>query len=636
MVPFLEGFPSALMTSTTCSHPILPATIPAHPRLLAETSDWGRLATQVMGDSVSGSIFASLQTRAELLLSVPPLERVLTGYRLLAISREALERIAALVVVFKVTNELRYALRAGEEIKAVCRFTDWNPNHFLDTAEMAFAVALGLDWLHDFLSAAEQKEASQALKEKALLPSLDEPERWFVKGNNNWNQVCHSGLAMAAIAIAEREPQLAERILARAIGNLHYAAIAYAPNGAYPEGPTYWVYGTIYHVLLAAALVRLTGSTQGVDAYAGFVASADYINQVTTPQGRFYTYADAEPTRHLLAPLFWFARQYRRPDWLRVDLRLLKENLGLYEQHHFDHYRFLAMVLLWRDPSLDSAIETGPATHWLGRGTMPVATHRSSFADPRALYAALKGGSAALNHAHMDVGSFFLEADGVIWADDLEKEEYHLLEAAGVNLWDASQSGTRWSLFRFGPESHNILRFNDCPQLLTGSAHFTHFRAEGPRPHSVLDLSSVYSHHATSVQRGLMMLENKAILLQDEWIAGSEEVQVTWQMLTPAEVTVSASEIALTFGGERLLLRVLEPSSATLGYQQTAELEGPFDSPNPGYKRLTIRLCPRAGEKGVLRILAVPGSSGIVSAPPLLPLEEWSERLERTSDSDQE
>lgn len=604
--------------------PILPTPLPAHPRLLATAADLQRLVSQVENDPVSARIFASLKARAEALLSVPPLERIMTGYRLLEISREALHRVAVLAVVSKITGEPRFSDRAAEEMRAVCRFTDWNPNHFLDTAEMAFAVALGLDWLHDCLSAEQREESVLALKEKALLPSLDEPERWFVTGNNNWNQVCHSGLAMAAIAIADREPALAERILSRAIGNLHHSAIAYAPDGAYPEGPTYWVYGTIYHVLLAAALERFTGSTQGVDEYAGFVPSADYICQVTTPQGKFYTYADAEPVRHLLAPLFWFARRFQRPDWLRVDLRLLEHNLGHYDKHSTDHYRFLAMVLLWRDPSLDTANSSGLPMHWMGRGTMPVAVHRSSSEDPRALYAALKGGSPALNHAHMDAGSFLLEADGELWAADLEKEDYHQIESAGINLWDASENGARWNLFRFGPESHNILRFNNCRQLLAGNAQFTRFQGEGPRPHSILDLSSLYSHQAVSVRRGLMMLESKAVLFHDEWMAGAEEVQVTWQMLTPAEVTLSATEVTLTIGKEKLFLRILDSSLASIECQDTSELESSVDSPNPGYKRLTIRQHSGAGEKGSLRILAVPGSSGTVPAPPPLPLAEWS------------
>ncbi|WP_158552467.1 hypothetical protein [Spirosoma telluris] len=85
----------------------------------------------------------------------------------------------------------------------------------------------------------ERNQITRAIVKNALLPSLEvlEGDRSWVDGDFNWTQVCHAGLTVGALAIAEREPELAKQIINRAIKNLPHAGAVYAPDGAYPEGP---------------------------------------------------------------------------------------------------------------------------------------------------------------------------------------------------------------------------------------------------------------------------------------------------------------------------------------------------------------------------------------------------------------
>lgn len=607
----------------------LPSPIPAHPRLLATSGDWERLRAQLGSDKTSSRIFSALEAKAEQLLEIPALERTMTGYRLLAVSRKALERISLLSVVACVGGEARFARRAIAEMMQLANFCDWNPSHYLDTAEMALAVAIGYDWLHSHLSPGEREAIAAALREKGIAPSLGEPEQWFIRGNNNWNQVCHAGVSAAAIALADCEPELCQQMLKRAVENLSAAASAYAPDGAYPEGPTYWNYGTLFHTVLAGGLQRFLGTTCGVDAYEGFAASAEYIAQVTTPTGQFYPYADSRSTRHLLIPLFWFARQFHRPDWLEADQSQIDRYMDLYEsgQTDDDNYRLLALALLWHDP-LSSALQSSEKRlHWLGKGPMPVAVHRSATNDSQALYAAIKGGSPSLNHAHMDAGSFMIQSEGVVWGLDPGMQEYESLESLGVNLWDARQQGTRWSIFRLGPEGHNILRFNGAAQKVDGNAQFVRFEANGPTPHSVLDLSPVYVGQAASVHRGLMFLENRALLLQDEWVAGDTAVTVSWQFLTTAQVDCQPDNLTLTEGSKRLVLQLLEPAELEIRVIEADSIQEPYDAINLHTRRITITLCTGAGLPGRLRILAVPEAACGILPPLPLPLLDWSAPL---------
>ena len=606
----------------------LPDPIPPHPRLLSSKADWERIRKQVKSDPVSARLFASLEKNAKRLLAEPPATRVMVGRRLLGTSRLVLQRISTLAMVYQVTGEKVYADRAIREMKAVAGFADWNPSHFLDVGEMSLALAIGFDWLHDELSVAERREISEALVEKGLKPSLP-ATHWWIAGTNNWNQVCHAGMSAAAIAVADLEPELAARVLNRAIENVPKSGHGYAPDGAYPEGPMYWGYGTTFHVVLAAALQEFFGTAHGLDELPGFRETAGYLSEVTGPSGLFFDYSDAKEKRGLEVALFWFARRFQQPDVVRADLAKLDDYLSGYDagKSSSGGLRLLAMALLWRDPSMENG-DSSSSLNWLGRGQNPVAVHRSALEDPSATFVAVKGGSPSLSHAHMDAGSFVLESDGVRWAVDLGMQDYESLESKGIKLWEKNQNGERWTIFRLGPESHNILRFNWEPQFVDGNGRFVRFQSDDPKPHSVVDLTSLYRDQVKDVFRGVMLLRDKSVLFQDEWTTAGKPVDVTWQMLTRAKVTVLPGNIRLEQEGQSLTLRILDPENATVEVQDVKILQKPFDVANSGVQRIVIGTKSGADSHGGFRILAIPDSAGQGTAPDDQKLREWSAPIE--------
>ncbi|OJV22845.1 MAG: hypothetical protein BGO12_03305 [Verrucomicrobia bacterium 61-8] len=601
---------------------ILPSPLPDHPRLLVSGGDWERMRHQIETDPVARRMFDLVKARADLAMDQPPSERVMTGRRLLYVARVALERITALAMAAGITGEDRYVRRAVDEMLSAARFSDWNPSHFLDVAEMSLALSIGYDWLYDKLTPAQREEIAQALLEKGIKPSFATPEPFFVRGTNNWNQVCHAGLSSAAIVLADREPALAEQVLQRALRFLPNAAAAYAPDGAFVEGAMYWDYGTSFHVILAAALERLTGTTHGVADYPGFAASADYMQQVTSPTGRFFAYSDCNHTSGVQVPLFWFARHFQRPDWIASSIAVLNEPPASEDRKSSPGGRLFPLALLWLvPPDARAGSPTAPPLRWYGRGPNPLVVYRSAFHDPDALYFAMKGGSPSLSHAHMDAGSFTLTAEGVEWAIDLGMQAYESLEKLKIPLWD--KNGGRWGVFRLGPESHNIPRYNGAPQSPQGAAAFRHVRLDGPAPFAALDLTALYPDQVADAQRGFMVLKDKAVLIQDEWKARDRDVDFSWQFLTRADVQVDGRKVRLTQGGKSLDLLVLDDSPATIKVEQAEDLMQPFDAPNPGVKRVSVHRKTAPGAEDRLRVLAVPGSSGAVEPPAMQPLVDW-------------
>ena len=94
------------------------------------------------------------------------------GPRLLAQSRHCLDRIYTLALLYRLDGKPQYLERAIRELRAAADFKDWNPSHFLDTAEMTHAFAIGYDWLYPALSPEERAWMRAALIEKGLNPAL--------------------------------------------------------------------------------------------------------------------------------------------------------------------------------------------------------------------------------------------------------------------------------------------------------------------------------------------------------------------------------------------------------------------------------------------------------------------------------
>ena len=125
---------------------------------------------------------------------------------------------------------------------------------------------MGYDWLYDVLTPEERTLVRKAIVEKALnggVEHYDKHLRWYARANN-WNQVCNSGLAVGALAIADEEPQIARRILRGARESVRYSMHTYDPDGGWDEGPGYWNYGTGYFVRYVAALQSAAGHRPGL------------------------------------------------------------------------------------------------------------------------------------------------------------------------------------------------------------------------------------------------------------------------------------------------------------------------------------------------------------------------------------
>jgi Heparinase II/III-like protein. len=575
---------------------------PEHPRLIASKTTWDEIKARRHADAALDAFLRRGEVEARAVLTVPLVTYQKTGRRLLSVSRRALRRVLLLALHHRLTGDPALARRAEEEMLAAAAFPDWNPSHFLDVGEMTAALAFGYDWLYDVLPEKSREVIAMALVEKGLRPGAETEHHWE-RVQNNWNSVCLAGLSLGALALAEREPTLAAQILEKARTKNANGLKPYAPDGVYPEGAMYWGYGTTFQVVLLAALESALGTDWGLRESPGFLATAEALYQQLGPTGTYFNFSDNIERPDLEPAMWWFARTLKRPELLRYEMGRLREYAASKKppRPEREGERLLPLAALWWMPGGDRAADAGPRLprYWYGRGPNPLAVFRSAWDDPKALFLALKGGGASINHGHMDAGSFVFEADGVRWACDLGMQEYHSLESKGVALWNSAQDGGRWAVYRLGPFCHNTIVINDQLHRAAGLAHITHFGDRGDAPGAVVDLSPVFQGQAARVTRGFVFRPgSRHALIRDE-VEGLRSGDVLrWAMLTRAEVAVSSdgTEATLTQDGQTLRARLNAPDGTRFEVTPADPPRDDFNAPNPGFRLLIARaIAPPSG-----------------------------------------
>ena len=593
--------------------------LPDHPRILLLKGEEVAIMRAIGTDKTRAQVQQAILTESDEIVKLPVSERIKTGRRLLSVSREALRRVFFLAYAWRMTKQDTYLKRAEKELLAVSAFSDWNPTHFLDVGEMTMTTAIGYDWLYADLSAETRTTIREAILTKGIQPSLDAKYNGWLRATHNWNQVCNAGMAYGALAIYEDQPELAKQIINRAINTVALPMGDYAPDGSYPEGYGYWGYGTSFNVMLLSALEKAFKTDFGLSKQPGFLKTAGFMENMTGPTGNAFNFSDSGVKSGLHPAMFWFANKLNDPSLLWQERTFFADPAELKKQVKD---RLLPATLIWSSGLALTNPPTPKNLTWVGQGRTPVAFMRTSWSDPAAIYVAMKGGTASTNHAHMDIGSFVMEADGVRWAMDFGAQEYESLESKKVDLWNMKQNSQRWDVFRYNNFVHNTLTVNDSLQRVSGNAVFTSSSAAPTYMYTTTDLTEIYRGGLAKANRGIAIVDKAYVVVRDEVETAAAPATVRWTMLTPATVKIlGPNKAELTKDGKTLILQVQEPATVSL---KTASTDPPheYDALNPGTTLITVDVTVPANTKTALTVLLLPQTSAGQAKATVLPMTQ--------------
>ena len=525
--------------------------------------------------------------------------------RILSVSSRAENRLIPCAYAYRMTGRKLYLKKAEKDLLDVCTFPSWNEKHFLDVAEMSTGVAIAYDWLYNELKASTKEIVLKALHDFALIQSRSDDKKiiWWYKTKNNWNSICNAGLVCAAVAVYEHHPELALSVIDDAVRyNKPAVGYMYGPDGGYPEGSSYWTYGTRYQIILNSVFERTFGTDFELGLQPGFMESATFKIFSKGPTGKHFNFADSGTGGTHLPELWYFASK-------KNDISIVKEQIELMQSKKYlsgIQRGFLPVALMYArtiEPLENIASPT--LKFYAAQGHTPMMMCRSGW-GPEDHYLGVKGGKDGYNHGHMDGGMFVYDAYGVRWAMDFVRQSYAPLEKGlaefGKKLITPAQDSWRWKIFRLNCRQHNTLTVNDKDHNVNAIVPMVSTENTESRMSATFNLTPLFNGDLDTAVRTAAICADAYLEVKDELAAPAEKpAHVRWTMVTEAEPEVTTDGIILKKKGITMLLKA---EGAKVNYMTWSSDPKDYDSPikhldssNPGTYICGYVIDIPAGEK---------------------------------------
>lgn len=503
-----------------------------------------------------------------------------SGRRILSVSRDALARIFYTSYAYIITGDTQYSDLASFIINTVCDFPDWNPSHYLDTAEMGLAVAIGYDWLYDVLDEKTRLKAGKALYERVICTTLDTSDKYAstrcTSPLNNWNQVCNAGVVSAAIAVFDQHPDEGRKIIDRAIPyNSRAVEHMYAPDGVYPEGSGYWSYGTSFQIALNTMLTRVFGTDFGLSDLPGFSKTGRFMMFAQSNIGQSFDFADTGGGGSTFPQAWYFAERFDDPDCLY----LIHKSVQGKNVRTTDRLYPLYLIYAARYNAPDIPEPSERLYH--GGGNIPIVIARTGWKSEDA-FLGIKGGLGGYNHGHLDVGAFVFEADGVRWASEfhtvggystIEKE---LKRIGGGSLFNSKPDSWRWKIFSYSNFDHSTLTVNGKIHDPYAFCDFKQTYDTREALGATIDMTPLFGGDLVRAERTVLIKKGDSLEITDIVEAPSDrDAVIQFTFVSDAKAAAGRKSITLTSGE---LARTLKVKGAKVEFM-TWSTE-PRDYPN--------------------------------------------------------
>ena len=425
----------------------------------------------------------------------------------------------------------------------------------LDRAEIAIAVALAYDWLFAILTPEERLAVEEALHYHILAPALDaymDASVGWPHGYDNCTFASNAGVLIAALAVLGRNASVAG-VLRLCLNSIWRAFAAFGPDGAWPEGPTYWSIVSRQAGLSVAALESTLGDDFRLTERPGFAQTGEFALHIRGAAGHPFNFGDSSCEIDCSA-LAWFAHRFSRP----TDGWLAKETPGW----------FLPFNLIWgeRPVLTPEATKTATTRFFSSTGLACFRNNWSDRREARSVFFAIRGAANSAHapacnfpHLQLDAGSFVLDGGVTRWAVDLGPDEYDL--PGYFDLGAGGQGGRRWRYYRVSADGHNTLVIAGRKQVPGARVPVVGKSEAAGASWVILDLSEAYGYPLSTLLRGAALL-GRHVIVRDEF-RGYRIPKIVWRLHTQAKPeSVSASHVEFRAGEDRFEAQIIEPRSA--------------------------------------------------------------------------
>ena len=540
----------------------------SRPRLFLHDSDFRNLKKGLGNEYAIMLNKQMLKTAEEIVLADEDLmHSPETDASALKTVRNALKRIAAVSYAYNITQEEKYLLRAEKDISTLLdRFDSWTEKRLYSivASEASLALSIAYDWLYDNLSLQSKSGIEDFLNNKTIKNISDKR----LTNISNTSIVNISALICSAIAIYETAPEYCNARIEKAIECARKVMTGlYAPDGIFPESPSYADYANMYLSCGLMALEDVFGTDFGLSESDGFKECGEYFTHIVGNTGDFYNYGDCNSKVYASSALWYLSYRFNQPYLLygyqdMIAKGKLADNRCL----------FLAIASARRMKQISVSAPSGHI--FSGDGATPLVIARSGW-EKTDCYLGLKGGcpSEVGEHAHLDAGAFVYEQDGIRCAVEMDHDDYDIYRESPENV-DLG--------FPISNMQHNTLTVNGKSHDRSSKATIQAVLDTDRQRGGIIDMTSIFRGDLKKAVRQASIIDNNHLEVIDNLSTGNRPAHIRWTMLTRANVTIEEGCIILRSSGKTKVLKTDAPEATYTKWSSNPE---DYDSPFASYEK---------------------------------------------------
>lgn len=511
-----------------------------HPRILATDDDFARIRELCETDKRMIRWKKNLLQTADGMLGDPAYEYVIGDGVRLSPAWSMIPAISVCAMAYQLTGDERYAEQAYVQLEAGASWQGWHPEHTLDTAAVGIGMALGYDWLYNWLTPERREIIEKGMYDNGIndyILGYQNKKASMVRGitaTNNWGPTVNAGGAVIALALSDLWPEEAAYIVANSVRGIEEPLVHYAPNGSWYEGIGYSCMTQEYLAYHFAVMDEILGTVYSVDKAEGLSSSARAILYMQSPLGTYAYLDSASVSVQYDAAMFYLAEYYNDSgvvgSWFE----------GFDSDPQNDD---LVRTMLWYKP--ESAETTADMMLDIYNPGEEVVTGRDQWAETIRTFVGMKGGTPNMAHGHMDIGDFCFYANGAMWTSYVGSENYNL-----PGFWEYHDDSLRWTYYGLRAEAKNTLVIN--PDESGGfesnsMATFTRYESKPRGMIGILDMSE--SHGADKVSeatRAYFLTDNRRSFVVRDEVTLKNESELYWFLQTEQDVKVEGNRVILS------------------------------------------------------------------------------------------
>ncbi|MEO5602451.1 MAG: hypothetical protein ABIR06_16135, partial [Cyclobacteriaceae bacterium] len=136
---------------------------------------------------------------------------------------------------------------------------------------------------------------------------------------------------------------------------------------------------------------------------------------------------------------------------------------------------------------------------------------------------------------------------------------------------------------------HSTLTVNDSLHKNNGFVPLTNFKG-GENPEATFDMSAVFGTSMKSASRRFLKENNHSILIEDKMQLSDATKNITWQIMTTADVEIVKGGVVLKQGGKEMKLQNLSHPELTFSVVSLDPPPLELDRKIENLKRIEMRL----------------------------------------------